>query len=211
MIHKIKKGIAYILILTSLPLALCCCSGNDVASSSPTDNILLTPSPTLSASNSIVQNTPSPFNPLFAFYSDYNAYSKKQLSEYVIALEGANDETLLKLFNHLFYSTLPMNTVGLLISSTSEDYYGSLFDGFEGSGSMLTYDDRYEFSYDFANGERLWGTFNKDGLSFYKSFSGTEDYYKMTLLKTEEGYTSTCRTQNETTTLHVTAQEITFN
>ena len=87
---------------------------------------------------------------------------------------------------------------------------GSLFDGFSGSGTILTYPGRYEFSYDFSNSEKLWGTFDGSVLTFYKSISDSENYRKMTLSKTDNGYVSTCRTDNGTTTLSVTADTIEF-
>ncbi len=201
------KCLIYSTVAVLLSLSLYGCAGNKAAES----DVQNTPLPTQGAVISDVQvlQSASPFNPLYDFYSKYNAFTSKQLYDYVDALEETDTKTLLKLSEHLYATTLPMNTVGLLISS-GEDYYGDLFDGFEGTGSMLAYDDKYEFSYDFSNSERLWGTFEADKLTFYKSISGSENYLKMTLEKTSDGYTSSCRTEDGSTILTVTSNTVVF-
>lgn len=207
-LQKIKKNIIFIISVVLLPLLLFGCKGDKTplppATVSPTDKA--TPTPKISAD---ISSSVSFFNPLYDFYSSYNNFSEKQLDEYIITLEETDEKTLIKLSEHLFYTTLPMNTVGLLISS-GDDFYGDLFDGFDGSGEILTYDDRYEFSYDFSSLERLWGTLKQNELTFYKSFKDSEDYFKMTLTKTNDGYISTCRTFDGTTVLTITADSISF-
>ena len=146
------------------------------------------------------------FNPIYEFYTQYNSFSADKIAAHTASLSG---KSLMALNDHLYFTTLAMNTVGMLIQS-GEDYSGSLFDGFSGSGTILTYPGRYEFSYDFSNSEKLWGTFDGSVLTFYKSISDSENYRKMTLSKTDNGYVSTCRTDNGTTTLSVTADTIEF-
>lgn len=208
MMKRMRKYITYVISAVLASLLLHGCADKEAV---PTDIIISTPPPTLAASSASpdgMKDVPS-FNPIYDFYSDYNRFTAHNLNKFILSLEEIDLKTQLKLSEHLYATTLPMNTVGMLISS-GDDYYGDLFDAFEGSGSILTYPDHYEFSYDFSTSERLWGTLKNDELVFYKTIPDSDSYFKMTLTKNENGYVSSFRSFDGTTTLTFTADTVTF-
>ncbi len=118
----------------------------------------------------------------------------------------------MKLSSHLAATTLAMNTAGKLISSDQEAYYGDLFDGFAGTGEIIKYPDRYEFTFTFDAGGMLWGTLKDDKIKFYKGITAdvSSASQEITVERTNAGYRSVLTTTGKTSTLTINMDELDF-